>query len=579
MDLTNETFAPLRVFVDELARAGVRHAVVAPGSRNAPIAYVLADEGEIKCWSVLDERQAGFFALGIAKSTGTPVAVTCTSGTAAAGLLPAVIEASHAGVPLVLLTADRPPELRDVGAGQAIDQIKLYGDAVRWFVEAGNHPITDETLRHFRALGARAAATASGTDPGPVHINLPLREPLQPRAQELGEVTDSLGARGRAGGAAWVTLSSGRQIGGDLLETLETAERPLLVVGEQHRQGLAAAIGEIAARAQIPVFADALSQMRRREIAAQAPVVASYDLLLRSETVRHRLVPDLVIRVGDTPTSKPLRSWLAELECRQIVFDPRGRWQDPSRSASDIWQIDPLASFTSAAEVVDSAAERTQWTGEWVELESVAQAAIETELASQPFPFEPAVIRSALANLDDASVFVSSSMPIRDVEAYGPIGSDTVRYLANRGTNGIDGVVSSALGVGAPHSCDRVLLITGDLAFLYDVSALAIAKRHALEITVLCLDNGGGGIFSFLPIAEHDSHFEQLIAAPAAIEIEAITRAYGIDHRSPTRPDELSEALSGSGVIHLRTNRAANKSGHDAVAAAVVAAVDGVSKR
>jgi 2-succinyl-5-enolpyruvyl-6-hydroxy-3-cyclohexene-1-carboxylate synthase len=200
-DLTNSTFAPLRVLIDELARGGVQHAVVAPGSRNAPIAHVLGDHEAIKTWSVLDERSAGFFALGLAKSSRKPVVVTCTSGSAAANLHPAIVEASFAGVPLIVLTADRPPELRDIGAGQAIDQIKLYGDAVRWFVEAGNHQLTDETLRHFRALGCRALLEATADNPGPVHVNLPLREPLRPLVEDLGDLGSGDAAAGRPGGA------------------------------------------------------------------------------------------------------------------------------------------------------------------------------------------------------------------------------------------------------------------------------------------------------------------------------------------------------------------------------------------
>lgn len=575
MDLTNETFAPLRVMIDEFVRGGVEHAVVSPGSRNAPISYALADRAEIKCWSVLDERQAGFFALGIAKSTGRPVVVTCTSGTAAANLHPAVIEADHAGVPLIVLTADRPPELRDVGAGQAIDQLKLYGSSVRWFVETGNHPICDQTLRHFRATAARAIAEATAANPGPVHINLPLREPLRPVQRDLGEVAGSLGALGRSDGAPWSLATKAPSEAEDLLAAISAAKHPVIVAGEQHQPGLAQAITDLAAETGVPVFADALSQLRRKELAARAPIIAAYDLILRSQPASSELVPDLIVCVGQTPTSKPLRQWLTGSDCRQIVLDPRGRSQDPSRRASDFWVCDPLASFAHAAETAAGRTAATSWTSAWERLELAAQSAIDHALADEPFPLEPTVYRSTLGALEGgATIFVSSSMPIRDVEAFAPIGRDDVRYLANRGTNGIDGVVSSALGVRAPFDCDRVILLTGDLAFLYDASALAIAQRHDLPLTIVCVDNSGGGIFSFLPLAAHEEHFEELIATPSGVDIEALVKAYGFDYSAPRDLEALREAIERPGFVHIKTERGANRAAHDRIVAHVLDSVE-----
>jgi 2-succinyl-5-enolpyruvyl-6-hydroxy-3-cyclohexene-1-carboxylate synthase len=574
MDLTNETFAPLRVMIDEFVRAGVEHAVVAPGSRNAPIAYAIGDCEDLKAWSVLDERQAGFFALGIAKSTGRPAIVTCTSGSAAANLHPAIIEASHAGVPLIVLTADRPPELRDVGAGQAIDQINLYGGAVRWFVEAGNHPISDQTLRHFRALGSRAVAEATGPNPGPVHLNLPLREPLRPAPSDLGDAAGSLGALGRKDGAPWTDPRAATPIIQDLHAELSAARHPIIVVGDQHQPDLALTIAHFASATGIPVLADSLSQLRRKQLTEHAPVVAAYDLILRSEPVKRELVPDLIIRVGEMPTSKSLRAWLTETDCRHIVLDPRGGWQDPTRSASGVWACDPLATFRDASAKADGHSCAPSWTSAWTGLERAAQSAIEHALAEEPFPFEPAIYRSLLSDLKSgANVFVSSSMPIRDVESYGPIGGVDLRYLANRGANGIDGVISTALGVRAPHNCDRVIVLTGDLAFLYDASALAIAARHEIPLTIVCVDNAGGGIFSFLPVAEHEEHFEQLIAAPSGVDIEAVAKAYAFAYSAPRDAGELAAAVEQPGFVHLRTDRAVNKLAHDRVAGHVLDSV------
>lgn len=575
MDLTNKTFAPLRVMIDELARAGVEHAVVAPGSRNAPIAYALGDQEGIKCWSVLDERSAGFFALGIAKSTRKPVVVTCTSGSAAANLHPAIVEASHAGIPLIVLTADRPPELRDVGAGQAIDQLKLYGDATRWFVEAGNHDFSEQTLRHFRSLGCRAVDKASSGNPGPVHINLPLREPLRPVAEDLdADVVVSLAATGRADRAPWTTVGRAGALAPDLYSALAEAKHPIFVVGEQHQPDLALTIAHLSAALGIPVFADALSQLRREELAENAPIVSAYDLILRNGLVTDRLKPDLIVRIGATPTSKPLRSWLGGLSCRQIVLDPRGTWAEPTQAATEIWHCDPLATLTAAAGRTEAPTADASWTSTWDVIETAAQSAIDHALASEAFPLEPAVYRSALQSLDwGATIFVSSSMPIRDVEAYGPITRDDVRFLSNRGTNGIDGVISTALGVRAPYNCDRVIVFTGDLALLYDIGALQLMQRHEIPLTIVCVDNDGGGIFSFLPVAEHSEHFEELVATPPAVDIEALVKAHGIDYSAPRDAESLAAAVAGGGFVHLKTDRAANKQAHDRVAAHVAESV------
>lgn len=569
MKLTNETFAPLRVFTDELVRCGVRHAVIAPGSRNAPLAYVLSDREELQTWSVLDERSAGFFALGIAKSADRPVIVTCSSGTAAVNLHPAVVEADHAGVPLIVLTADRPPELRDVGAGQAIDQLKLFGSSVRWFVEAGNHPLAEETLRHFRTLGCRAVAEAAGANPGPVHVNFPLREPLQPVVHELAELEAGEAARGRPEGRPWTRVERSVAPASDVLERLATAERPLIIAGEQHRPGLADALADVAAATHTPVLADALSQLRRHSIAQRAAIVAAYDPILRNAAARKRMEPDFVLRVGELPTSRPLREWLARLECPQVVVDPRGVWHEATRVATEVLQCDPVALLEHGVSIATPETTR-DWTTSWSLLETAAQSAIDAALTAEAFPFEPAVYRSLLAGLDGgATVYVSSSMPVRDVECFAGICRDDVRFLANRGANGIDGVVSSALGAKAPWGCDHVILLTGDLALLHDIGALAIAVRHEIPITIVCVDNDGGGIFSFLPIAEHSSHFEDKIAAPSGLDLPAIVGAFGLDCHSPADSGQLNDAVRRAGLVHLRTERSENRAAHDRVFAAV----------
>ncbi len=326
----NRTYAPLQAFVDELVRCGLTHAVTCPGSRNAPLALTLAGQEGIEAVSVIDERSAGFVALGMAKASGRPVAITCTSGTAAANLHPAVVEAWEARVPLIVLTADRPPELREVGAGQAIDQIKLYGSAAKWFVEVGTHDPGRETAIHHRALACRAWWTAAGGRPGPVHLNFPLREPLAPAPEPL----DAADWEGRPGGRPWTELREHASAPHaddvhQLAARMAACPRGAIVCGPG-AGAVAEPAARLAAQCGWPLLAEPTSGVRCGDH-DRSHVVAHYDVLLRVEPFAAARRPELVLRVGDMPTSKPLRAWLAEAP--QVLIDPHGAWHEPTRRA------------------------------------------------------------------------------------------------------------------------------------------------------------------------------------------------------------------------------------------------------
>src|SRR3954462_6819105 len=331
----NPTYAPLQAFVDELARCGMTHAVTSPGSRNAPLSLTLAADRRLEAGSVLDERAAGFFALGMAKATGRPVAVTCTSGSAAANLLPAVVEAHEARVPLLVMTADRPPELRDSGAGQAIDQLKLYGSFAKWFVEVGNHPAGRESAVHFRALACRAWHAAAGGRPGVVHLNFPLREPLAPVQEpvpgdweggaERGPVPGDW--EGRPDGGPWVQLHAPSPLPSPALvegmaARIRDVSRGAIVCGSAGEE-VAQSVASLAAATGWPVLADPLSGVRCGPH-DRSHVIGHYDVLLRSAAWADAHAPERVLRIGDTPTSKPLRAWLAKTA--QLVVDPHAVW-------------------------------------------------------------------------------------------------------------------------------------------------------------------------------------------------------------------------------------------------------------
>ena len=512
----NRTYAPLQAFVEELYRCGMRHAVTSPGSRNAPLALTLAAQEGVEAVSVIDERSAGFVALGMAKASGRPVAVTCTSGTAAANLHPAVVEAHEARVPLIVMTADRPPELREVGAGQAIDQIKLYGTAAKWFVEVGTHDPSRATAIHHRALACRAYWTAEGGRPGPVHLNFPLREPLAPSPGEL----DPEDWAGRADGRPWTEVREHASAPHSddvhaVAERVAAEPHGVIVCGPGH-EDVADAASRLAAEAGWPLLAEPTSGVRCGAH-DRSHVIAHYDVTLRIDEFAAGHRPELVLRVGDMPTSKPLRALVAESS--QIVVDPHGGWHEPTRNAELIVHASAAHTLSALAGAVEmrGATADPAWLTEWRAADERVWAAVE----ASPGDFEGKILASIEPELpDEAVVWVSSSMPIRDVEAYFPQSPKRIRFLANRGANGIDGVVSSALGAAIATGLPTWVLI-GELALQHDAGGLLAARRAGVPLEILCVNNGGGGIFDFLPVAEH--------ADPAAYEAHIATPSEDVD--------------------------------------------------
>jgi 2-succinyl-5-enolpyruvyl-6-hydroxy-3-cyclohexene-1-carboxylate synthase len=512
----NRTYAPLQAFVEELYRCGMRHAVTSPGSRNAPLALTLAAQEGLEATSVIDERAAGFVALGMAKASGRPVAVTCTSGTAAANLHPAVVEAHEARVPLIVLTADRPPELREVGAGQAIDQIKLYGTAAKWFVEVGTHDPTRETATHHRALACRAWWTAAAGRPGPVHLNFPLREPLAPEPERL----DAGDWEGRPDGRPWTELREHASAPHSddvhaVAERIAAEPRGLIVCGPT-AEPVADAAARLAAEAGWPILAEPTSGMRCGDH-DRSHVIAHYDVLLRLPDFADRNAPRLILRVGDMPTSKPLRAFVAKTS--QIIVDPHGAWHEPTRTAELVLHAaaQPTLNALGSAVEMRSPDRDDGWVPGWRD----ADAKVWAEVQAAPGDFEGRLLAALEPELpDEAVVWVSSSMPIRDVEACFPQSPKRLRFLANRGANGIDGVVSSALGARIATGLPTWVLI-GELALQHDVGGLLAARRAGVPLEIFCIDNGGGGIFDFLPVAEH--------ADPAAYEAHIATPSKDVD--------------------------------------------------
>lgn len=565
--------------VAALADAGVRDACVSPGSRSTPLVLALHRHPGIRIHLHLDERSSGFFALGLARASRLPVAVVCTSGTAAANLLPAAVEANLSRVPLLLLTADRPPELRDLGAPQTIDQTALFGSHTRWYAEA---PVPDGTdlAPYARTLGARAVALATGAPAGPVHLNLPFREPLAPdRPAELPPVEAR--AAGRRPRVWPAPVAPSAEAVAHLCALVERHPRGVIACGPIDDPTIAASVARLARAAKWPVLAEPTSQTRRG--GHVAPGFLSHgDLLLGCDEFAAAHAPEVVVRIGALPTSKAFGRWLARHAPEQcVVIDDAAAFRDPAHAAADFVRGAPGATCDAVAAALRTP-ERgaSAWLDAFVAADARAADAVTKTLAQSPALLAAETVRCLGERLPaDALLYVANSMAVRDLDAYLPADPGPVRVLANRGANGIDGLVSSALG--AAHAGQPTVLLTGDLAFLHDASGILSAGGERVPLTIVILNDDGGGIFSHLPVAAlgEAAGFDRLFRTPHGRDLARVCAGAGLPHTRAESRGELEAALADAlaaaapRVIEVAVDAAANLAQHRAVRAAVARAL------
>ncbi len=578
-----------RAFVDELARSGVKQVVVAPGSRSTPLIMAFAADGRFTVRVHMDERSGAFFALGVGKATGVPAALVTTSGTATANAYPAVVEACQGETPLLVLTADRPHRLRDADANQAIDQTRLYGPYARAFFESAPPARAGRALRHLRALAGRAVLAAREAPAGPVHVNFPFDKPLEPAGMSGNGVAFAaqhpLAAGGRVEGAAYVDTRPGRRnVAADELARLSDlvgqARFGVIVAGpnaEPWRVGEAAV--RLASATGFPLLADPLSGARFRP-APEAQVVDGYDLFLRDVYVRERLVPDLILRVGASPTSSALQGWMEHHSgVRHVVVDGSGRWKDHAAIATDYVRADAADTLRILAGNAVRSADPA-WSWAWGAASAVARATVEAQEGGVSYEGQ---ILAAVARVmpPGSTLFVSSSMPVRDLDAFAAPRSDPLVVLGNRGASGVDGVVSSAFGV-ASASPGATVCVLGDVALFHDQNGLLWSREPDAPVVFVLVDNDGGGIFHQLPIRDHEPWFTTLFAAPHGLDFQHPARMYGIPFEDVT-PEGVGGALgralaaAGTRILRVRTDRAAvhqrRREIADAVAGSVRAAL------
>lgn len=574
------------VFVDSLAINGVANAVVCPGSRSTPLAVALAAHPNVQVWVHIDERAAAFFALGMARQLGEPVALLSTSGTAAANFLPAVVEAGLSRIPLIVMTADRPPELRDWGAAQTIDQIRLFGEHVKWFVDMPVPIACEALVRHARSAAARAAQTSRSDPPGVVHLNFPFREPLLPAdLQPPLQIQPLFEERRRT--AAPARLEASRLVPDtaalDTLASLIAKEpRGIIVCGPGDLPGLASAVATLGAARGYPILADPLSGIRFGPHDL-SHVIDAYDPFLRDRATADALQPEIVIRVGAIPTSKPLQQFLGARPERTHIIIDAGAPRDPQHLASTYVHADTATTLAAVADLIATSAPVVDrgWVDAWRNADRVTSAAIDRALIRDDELFEGRVVAELAALVSpDTNVVVGSSMPIRDVDAFVRGDERGLRIVSNRGANGIDGVVSTALGAAAV-SDGPVVLVVGDLSFIHDLNGMLAARLFALDATIVVINNNGGGIFSFLPQAEQLDlpTFEALFGTPTGLDVSAAARLFAASHARPANwpafRRDLCRAMDepGLSIVEVVTDREQNVMQHRRVWASVADAL------
>ena len=550
--------------VEELVAAGVTGVCLAPGSRSTPLTTAFAAKEGIETFSHLDERSAAFFALGRSRRCGEPTALVCTSGTAAANFHPAVIEAHQSRVPLVVLTADRPAELQDSGANQTIDQEKLYGDSVRWYRTLPEPKPEARALRSLRVSACRAVERATGTPPGPVHLNVPFAKPLEPTEVD-GDVPANLeeraplGSEGREG--PFINMRAGRptlesEAVADLAERVSQAERGLLVAGPATEPTPSrASLAALAQATDFPVLADPLSGHRFGPHVPDLPICGGYDSYLDGADAWPD--PDVVLRFGASPTSKVLRQYLAGVDARQFVVDPAGGWREAEFTATDLVLADPDNLASVLARKLPDGDPATAYRERFERAERDYWDLVES--VGEEF-FEGNVLRTVVSHCPaPATLFVSNSMPVRDLDRFGRPREADLTVLGNRGVSGIDGIVSTALGAGSA-TADPLVLVTGDVAFYHDMNGLLALSRCDVDATIVLVDNDGGGIFHKLDIEDFDPPFTEQFRTPHGLDFEPAGDIYDFDFRRLNSLSGLGEAVehaagrSGTAVLSVEVD-------------------------
>ncbi|HEY9692153.1 MAG TPA: 2-succinyl-5-enolpyruvyl-6-hydroxy-3-cyclohexene-1-carboxylic-acid synthase [Oculatellaceae cyanobacterium] len=573
IDFRNTNSVWASILAATLQRLGLTTAIICPGSRSTPLAVAFAQHPQIEAIPVLDERSASFFALGIAKRTHRPVVLVCTSGTAGANFYPAVIEAKESRVPLIVLTADRPPELRDCHSGQTIDQVKLYGNYPNWQTELAVPSLDIKLLRYLRQTIMYAWERSQFPTPGAVHLNIPFRDPLAPIPELETEVLKSQFQPSEF----FARITPYIQTQTSSIPNLETIieqwlqeDRGIIIAGvaqPQQPEEYCSAIAHLSKLLKFPVLAEGLSPVRNYA-QLNPDLISTYDLILRNQQLAQQLTPEIVIQIGDLPTSKELRTWLESIQPEQWIIDKCHHNLDSLHNQTNHLRIS-VEQLTSVAEKYlllrqspDNRPEEipnSSYIDLWCNSEASVRSSIDQKMFSMQELFEGKLAWLLSQTLPPKTpIFISNSMPVRDVEFFWTPNNSEIQPFFNRGANGIDGTLSTALGIAHRHQSS--IMLTGDLALLHDTNGFLLRNKFFGSLTIVLINNNGGGIFEMLPIFKFEPPFEEFFATPQNINFAELCTTYSVDYELITSWQHLQQLLNplpttGIRVLELRTNR------------------------
>lgn len=553
-----------KIFVDQLAELGVRYACISPGSRSTPLTYSLAKNRKIKSYINIDERSSAFFALGLAKSSGKPTIIVTTSGTAVAELYPAIIESYQQRVPLIICTADRPPQLIGTGANQTINQQNIFKNHIRWFRDIGLPSISETGFRHLQKIGVKAFQICSIEDKGPVHLNFPFRKPLEPFSytDEINKKLHRIKPLRHIQSKTDLVFSLSKSAH-KITEQVVKNERGIIIVGPMaYNLELNSQIKKLSKLIKYPIFADGLSHLRFGASKSDNNIIVNFNSILSAENFIQKHDPEVILQFGRTPTSSVIENFFSETNADRYLINQFGDLFDPTRNAKATLACDPkifceyvLADFKSKI----TNRKKFVWLNDFIKADNISNKIKNEIIDKAKFPSEPSIINEVIDLIPSGSqVFVGNSLPVRDLDNFQGLTSKKLIFYSNRGASGIDGVSSTAFGTASRNS--PTILITGDLSFLHDLNALMIAIKYSIPITIIVINNNGGGIFESLPIANKVIQFREFFITPHNLEFSNIVKSFGIDYQLITNRSKLQFQLNKSlnnklpSLLEIKTN-------------------------
>ncbi|MDJ0552949.1 MAG: 2-succinyl-5-enolpyruvyl-6-hydroxy-3-cyclohexene-1-carboxylic-acid synthase [Microcoleaceae cyanobacterium MO_207.B10] len=551
------------ILVETLQHLGLTTAIISPGSRSTPLTFAFATHPKIETIPILDERSAAFFALGIARKTHQPVAIVCTSGTAAANFYPAIIEAKESRIPLLVLTADRPPELRNCHAGQTIDQVKLYGNYPNWQTELSLPSLNLKMFSYLRQTVIYGWEKTTFAIPGPVHFNIPFRDPLAPLPETEVNTLESKFPQDFFAGVKPI-LETGSIANYDFIPQLKNqliSQTGIIIAGlaqPKNSQQYCQAIAQISQLLKFPVLAEALSPLRNYS-QLNPYLISSYDLILRNHKLASKLVPQIVLQIGELPTSKQLRKWLETGNTRRLIIDKSDQNFDSLHGNTTHLRlsVEQLSQRLISKNFTNEADEN--YLKLWCNTEAKVREAIDKKMTTINYIFEPKIPWFISQILPQGTpIFIANSMPVRDVEFFWVPNNSQIQPFFNRGANGIDGTLSTALGIAHRHQSS--VMLTGDLALLHDTNGFLLRNKLVSHLTIILINNQGGGIFEMLPIAKFNPPFEEFFATPQEINFADLCKTYGVEYQNISSWQQLQQLLNplpntGMRILELKTDR------------------------